>query len=167
MSFYFSPWINYQRESVLLRGKHRHSPLLERNEGPYACGCVHAVVRFPDQSVQRFQGSVLSLGALYIWTAWVGLWKVPVIRFDTNTRAAVAAAKAYLRSMGVSMNGRCEGRWKEQRSVTNNIRCAQTHICTKSCQLVDVVATRRPINSLALLLGGKEQSPILIKHAHT
>lgn len=40
----------------------------ERNEGPYACGCAHAVVRFPDQSVQRFQGSVLSLGALYIWT---------------------------------------------------------------------------------------------------
>lgn len=49
-----------------------------------------------------------------------------MIRFDTNTRAAVAAAKAYLWLTGVS-NGRREGRRKEQPPVTNNIRCAHTH----------------------------------------
>lgn len=94
---------------------------------------------------------------------WVGLWKVPAIRFDTNTQAA----KAYLWSTGVTVNRRCEGRWEEQHSVTDNIRCAHTHTRMKFCQIVNGVTTRMPINKMALSCSeGRDNAGFQRKHTH-
>lgn len=133
LSGFSIPWINYQREAVLLHGKHWHKPLLEAEMNEWGADtwvctrycvlpCSAGAFRGDFRRSPEISGECVILRCS-VHLDWDGLREVPVIRFDANTQAA----KAYLWSTGVAMNRRCEGRWKEQHSATNIIRQTHTH----------------------------------------
>lgn len=136
----------------------------DRNKGPRARGCARAIVCFPVQLAQRFQGSVLSLAALYIWTElgcerfqWLDLTQTH--EQQLQQLQLICGWREFPWRDGVKDGERSSLLWL----ITLD---ARTHLCARFCQMVNVVATRWPINSLALLLGGKAQSPILREPTH-
>lgn len=67
--FLFQPMNKLSKTVCLAPWKTLALPFVgDRNKGPHARGRARAIVCFPVQSAQRFQGSVLSLAAPYAWT---------------------------------------------------------------------------------------------------